>query len=724
MISGLRHFRQTQISLSVAFRFSTIPDAPSPQLDLLSFFNIALHQQKGPTHSWFNQLDHTKLPLRRDTTYLVLAGVFHQDSSPHHVHMIEKLKYFQRRYPQLHVFGFQGHASFAAVSSQTHILQTIIKEYITFPILLSNNNFPEMRNGPYYLVFKDFDNPMLYYEKGTEIGTIRKAIEDHDSLCHDKSKAVEGLKGHATKQLDVIKEPCVSMFQNSLLSSPGCISGDEDGNRLFLSDSNHHRIIIFNNEGKIIDCIGSSPGFEDGNFESAKLLRPAALLYDDVDDCLYVVDSENHAIRRADMGRRTLETIYPPCDTGSKFIRLWSWVSDKLGIGREVAPSSEDFDLEPITTPWHLMKSRENNLLVANRSFHTLWIVDPTSGKVEEVVTGYPKVLEVCGEIIMERLSSLKQISGEVIKQNAGDTANHSADCSLKEGTPAVSLTSSFTILDDDIIYSNAVGQAVLKLNRHSGAISNLHFSNFGVLGLPYWFNLSLEKVFAGVNSCQRLCLDHLQCFTVLPGRCDIQVNIDIPVDTVLAGPLQEGCVWRQARGSAAEVSGDDGIDTSTEKVGVAQQWFDELDNLAFSGAAGPEQASAADDDSINSSTKFEQENRVHIQSAINISPGTSEVIIYAVLYLKMKMKSISNEKHRKEIVERILRIADPKAESLKTDPSVETMIESSTDLGEFVFMKPLHLRLEFDCLDHPKADKANDVVLTDSTVEVNVSLT
>lgn len=38
--------------------------------------------------------------------------------------------------------------------------------------------------------------------------------------------------------------------------------------------------------------IGSSPGFEDGNFESAKLLRPAALLYDDADDCLYVVDSE------------------------------------------------------------------------------------------------------------------------------------------------------------------------------------------------------------------------------------------------------------------------------------------------------------------------------------------------------------------------------------------------------------------------------------------------
>lgn len=38
--------------------------------------------------------------------------------------------------------------------------------------------------------------------------------------------------------------------------------------------------------------IGSCPGFEDGEFESAKLLRPAASFYHDTDDCLYIVDSE------------------------------------------------------------------------------------------------------------------------------------------------------------------------------------------------------------------------------------------------------------------------------------------------------------------------------------------------------------------------------------------------------------------------------------------------
>lgn len=38
--------------------------------------------------------------------------------------------------------------------------------------------------------------------------------------------------------------------------------------------------------------IGSSPGFEDGEFESAKLMCPAASFYNAAEGCLYFVDSE------------------------------------------------------------------------------------------------------------------------------------------------------------------------------------------------------------------------------------------------------------------------------------------------------------------------------------------------------------------------------------------------------------------------------------------------
>ena len=52
-----------------------------------------------------------------------------------------------------------------------------------------------------------------------------------------------------------------------------------------------------------------------------------------------------------------------------------------------------------------------------------------------------------------------------------------------------------------------------------------------------------------------------------LTGRCNITVCIDIPVATELAAPLAENCIWRQVRGSGAEISGSDGPATATEKV-------------------------------------------------------------------------------------------------------------------------------------------------------------
>ncbi|KAI3898463.1 hypothetical protein MKX03_001361, partial [Papaver bracteatum] len=146
-----------------------------------------------------------------------------------------------------------------------------------------------------------------------------------------------------------------------------------------------------------------------------------------------------------------------------------------------------------------------------------------------------------------------------------------------------------------------------------------LRISNFEILGLPYWCCYPPERVCVSGIVSQRPGVDHLQSFSVLSGRCDIEVNVQIPKDTELAAPLQEGCIWRQARGSAAEVSGSEEVATSAKKVGIAQQWFEELDdNLAFS----REELSEEEDKNLSN---FHQDSRVVINCVVNISPGTSE---------------------------------------------------------------------------------------------------
>uniref|UniRef100_A0A803PG78 Uncharacterized protein n=1 Tax=Cannabis sativa TaxID=3483 RepID=A0A803PG78_CANSA len=116
-------------------------------------------------------------------------------------------------------------------------------------------------------------------------------------------------------------------------------------------------------------------------------------------------------------------------------------------------------------------------------------------------------------------------------------------------------------------------------------------------------------------------------------GKVEIQLNVNIPVDTELVEPLQEGCIWRQARGVATIVSEIEDVAGSSEKVGSAQKWYDELDTLVFT---SPESESVDEDEDTTSVIKF-ADDKVHIITAVNTSPGTSEVIITAVLYLRLR---------------------------------------------------------------------------------------
>lgn len=56
------------------------------------------------------------------------------------------------------------------------------------------------------------------------------------------------------------------------------------------------------------------------------------------------------------------------------------------------------------------------------------------------------------------------------------------------------------------------------------------------------------------------------------PGRCDIRVRVTIPEGTALAAPLLEGCVWRQARGAATEVSAPELAAASVDKASISEE--------------------------------------------------------------------------------------------------------------------------------------------------------
>ncbi|KAG5625949.1 hypothetical protein H5410_011167 [Solanum commersonii] len=84
----------------------------------------------------------------------------------------------------------------------------------------------------------------------------------------------------------------------SPLKFPGKLAVDVLNNRLFISDSNHNRIVVTDLEGNFLVQVGSTgaEGLRDGNFDDATFNRPQGLAYNAKKNLLYVADTENHAL--------------------------------------------------------------------------------------------------------------------------------------------------------------------------------------------------------------------------------------------------------------------------------------------------------------------------------------------------------------------------------------------------------------------------------------------
>jgi DNA-binding beta-propeller fold protein YncE len=164
----------------------------------------------------------------------------------------------------------------------------------------------------------------------------------------------------------------------SVLSFPGKVFADPKSDRLFISDSNHNRIVVANRaDGRVTDVIGSgAEGMSDGAYDKASFNKPQGVALDG--DMLYVADTENHAIRRVNLVARSVDTIAGNGMQAREF--------NVGGVGMAV----------PLNSPWDLVVHR-GVLYVAMAGFHQIWTVnlktwraDPFAGSGRETRTDGP----------------------------------------------------------------------------------------------------------------------------------------------------------------------------------------------------------------------------------------------------------------------------------------------------------------------------------------------
>ena len=150
--------------------------------------------------------------------------------------------------------------------------------------------------------------------------------------------------------------------EQSALAFPGKVLADGPGNRLFIADTNHNRIVITDLDGQTRAIIGSgAEEFADGDYASAAFNHPQGMEL--VGDTLYVADTENHAIRRVNLTAAVVDTIAGTGEQGHD--------RRANGPGAQVALSS----------PWDLAH-HEGVLYIAMAGIHQLWRLSLADGMV------------------------------------------------------------------------------------------------------------------------------------------------------------------------------------------------------------------------------------------------------------------------------------------------------------------------------------------------------
>ncbi len=198
------------------------------------------------------------------------------------MHELPELKTLEKAYPNnLVVLGVHS-AKFEAEKDSQNITDAVLRYEIEHPVVNDARqviwNRYDVTSWP-TIVLIDPEG-YIVYQKG---GETKAEIFDHFlkfaiPFYRDKGLLKEGPVHFDLESARATQTP---------LRYPGKIVADEKSGRLFISDSNHNRIVVANFDGKLVDTIGvGTSGTADGDFATAQFNRPQGMAI--MDDTLYI----------------------------------------------------------------------------------------------------------------------------------------------------------------------------------------------------------------------------------------------------------------------------------------------------------------------------------------------------------------------------------------------------------------------------------------------------
>lgn len=218
------------------------------------------------------------------------------------MHVLPDLDYLEKKFgKEIVVIGVHS-AKFDNEKETGNIRKAILRYEIQHPVVNDANMVIWRKFG-----VRAWPSLVLVDPEGFYCGYVsgegnRELLEAVITKLIDHHRAKKTLDETPVQfALEKFKQPATP------LRFPGKLVADVEGNRLFISDSNHNRIVVTNLEGKLLDVIGSGTiGDKDGSYAETQFDRPQGMVL--VGNTLYVADTENHLLRAVDLNTKTVKT--------------------------------------------------------------------------------------------------------------------------------------------------------------------------------------------------------------------------------------------------------------------------------------------------------------------------------------------------------------------------------------------------------------------------------
>lgn len=307
------------------------PDKKTDQKKILPIKNPFPDRPKAPSldggTEWLNSAGEITLKDLRGKVVLIDFWTY---CCINCMHVLPDLAYLEKKYPnELVVIGCHS-AKFDNEKETDNIRRAIQRYEIKHPVINDSNMIVWRKYG-----VRAWPSMVLIDPEGNYCGHL-SGEGNREILDKVLERVIAYHRAKGTlDETPVHFELESSKLKKTPLKFPGKLLADEKNQRLFISDSNHNRIVITSLDGKLIDVIGSGQiGKKDGPYQTASFDHPQGMAL--MGDTLYVADTENHMIRTVDLKQKQVKTL--------------------AGTGEQARRRSSGGKLqtEPLNSPWAL----------------------------------------------------------------------------------------------------------------------------------------------------------------------------------------------------------------------------------------------------------------------------------------------------------------------------------------------------------------------------------